>query len=394
MNHKIEENYDVVICGSGPAGLIAGLHLASTNKNLKVALLDKRDPWREPVACAEAVHKGGLYSLLDVDESWIRTEVDGVVFVSPDGTKVKYTQKNSGLIIDRAKMHRSLAERCAEAGVDVHFRSLVKSISEFTNGKRNLSVKQGEEMLNIQAKFVIDSSGAGSRLVTDSGVVDGKFDIEPAVFGLMEGWDYDPRYIELYFGQNFAPGGYGWVFPRDETVANVGICVGRPYVKTHAPRRMFDIFCDKFNPGAPKPNLHGGPIACGQTREPHGANQLFKAGDCTNGVNPISRAGILEAMNGGRNAAEAILQLLENPAKAEEAQIYADVLNKWMNYKGNSHEKLAKAKWPFAEIPDKTFNKAALKLSKLPEDKLTLPRILWATLTSSPSILWKMRTIL
>lgn len=394
MNTQLDDYYDIAICGAGPAGLMAGLTLASSNKQLKIALLDKRDPWREPVACAEAVHRGGLFSLVDVDDHWIRTVIDGCVFVSPDGTRVKYTQENSGLIIDRASMHRSLAERCSDLGVHTHFRSLIKTVTPLDNGQRALSVKQGDEMKEIHARFVIDASGAGSRLVKEEGLVEGQFDVEPAVFTHMMGWDFDPRYIELYFGQNFAPGGYGWVFPKTEEEANVGICVGRPYVKTHAPRKMFNVFCDQFNPDAPRPSLHGGPIACGQTREPLGHLNLFKVGDSANMVNPISRAGILEAMNGGLYAANAILELLNNPSEEEAQNIYSHVLSSWMEYRGKGHEKLSKAKWNFAEIPDKTFNRAAHKLSKLPADKITMPKIFWATLTTSPSLLWKMRSLM
>lgn len=394
MNHPLNEYYDVAICGAGPAGLMAGLTLASSNKGLKIALLDKRDPWREPVACAEAVHRQGLYSLVDVEDQWIRTIIDGCVFVSPDGTKVKYTQEKSGLIIDRASMHRSLAERCAEAGVHTHFRSLVKSVSPLEHGQRTLSIKVEGEMTEVKARFVIDASGAGSRLIKEDGIVTGQYDVEPAVFCHMEGWEFDPRYIELYFGQNFAPGGYGWVFPKTQEEANVGICVGRKFVKTHAPRRMFNVFCDQFNPDAPRPSLHGGPIACGQSRESMGQDQLIKAGDSANMVNPISRAGILEAMNGGVYAAQSVIRLLNHPSAEETQNIYADVLASWMNYRGFGHEKLARAKWDFADISDKSFNRAAQKLSKIPEDKITMPRIFWATLTTSPSLLWKMRSLM
>ena len=45
--------------------------------------------------------------------------------------------------------------------------------------------------------------------------------------------------------------------------------------------------------------MTGGAIPCGYTHEPLAVENLFKAGDAANMVNPISRAGILEAMKGG-----------------------------------------------------------------------------------------------
>lgn len=58
MARYLKENYDVIICGAGPAGLYAAncLQKASADR-ISVLLLDKKSPWKEPVACAEAVSR-------------------------------------------------------------------------------------------------------------------------------------------------------------------------------------------------------------------------------------------------------------------------------------------------------------------------------------------------
>src|SRR5690606_35776416 len=58
MTDTLLPDYDFLVIGAGPAGLLAAMTLAdgqTPRGSRTIALLDKRDPWREPVSCAEAV---------------------------------------------------------------------------------------------------------------------------------------------------------------------------------------------------------------------------------------------------------------------------------------------------------------------------------------------------
>ena len=53
-----------------------------------------------------------------------------------------------------------------------------------------------------------------------------------------------------------------------------------------------------------------------------------------------------------------------------------------------------KAKAAFMDIPDGTFDKAAGSLAKIPTEKVTMGRIFLTTLWSTPSLIWKMRSLI
>ena len=99
---------------------------------------------------------------------------------------------------------------------------------------------------------------------------------------------------------------------------------------------------------------------------------LFKAGDAANMVNPISRAGILEAMKGGQLAAEAALAVIELRDEAQKQPFYKAFKDKWDAAYGNANLRIHRAKAPFSEIEDKTFDKAAGSLARIPVEKVTM----------------------
>ena len=396
MANFASNQYDVVVCGAGPAGLMAACTLGRlTGGARRILLLDKKEPWKEPIFCAEAVSKDRLSALWPVNDSFVRGTLSGIYFTSPKRFRAEFYSKDCGLILDRALFHHNLSDGCVAAGVECHYDALIKKMERDGDGWK-LSVQTAGELVEVFAKTVVDASGPSCKLTREieclKGIESGDTDLEPAIFAVAEGIEHSKEHIELFFGSEFKSG-YGWIFPRDGKEVNIGFVLGRD-VKHQVPLRqkLLDFIARDY-PKATVKAVYGGMIACGQSEKPMAKCGLFKAGDAASCVNPISRSGIVEALLCGRVVAESVKEWLDDSG-ANRSAIEAGVLDRWMAVLGKKHLQVARAKVGFNKISDAQFDRAAEKLSKLPREKQTLFRIFFDVLWAAPSLIWKMRSFL
>lgn len=386
-----ENTFDIVILGAGPAGLSAGRALIARN-HAQFLILDKTTPWEHTIPCAEGVGKLGFLESGPIKPSWIRTEISSATFHAPNGSEISYTDKHGGYIINRAQMQHDLADEIAAAGATTRFNLTAKAVSPVCNGMRTIQCTDGS---TFSAKIIIDASGPTTCFGKPEPIAAKPLDLEPAYFAWVEEVELPPDHIHIFAGQSIAPGGYAWIFPRGAHGANVGIVLGKHYVKRVNIRQLLEQFLATHYPKSLIVRRFAGSIPCGYKRTlPMAIPGLIKAGDAVSTVNPISRAGISEAMLCGSLAGETALRMLAAKNKRGMLLAAKQYEANWNSRRGKRHLKLAKSKNALLSVPDEDYNNGAQALCGIPQVELTMSKIFRASLSRFPRLVWALRHLM
>lgn len=389
------ECFDIIIIGAGPAGLSAGLHVTGTGRKLSVLLADAIVPWEQPIQCAEAIGRLGFQEAIPVKDAWIRQVITKANFHAPDGTVITYTDKNGGYIIDRAAMQKDCAGELEKRGVVVRFKRRVTTISPPDAGAGRFRTVSFSDGSSARGCVVIDASGPIGGFCRDENIASKPLDLEPACFIFAESINLPDDTVHIYAGSEIAPGGYAWVFPRGRGAANIGIVIGKKFRGKVNLRELLDSFLAKHFPSIKMVKRFAGAIPCASVkRGPCTAWGLIKTGDAASTVNPISRAGIAEALLSGGLAGDHALLMLDARDERAMRRIGNAYEKAWDKKRGKKHGKLARVKNSLTSIPDHDYIAAAQSLSRIPQDKLTMSKIFQAALHRFPRLVWALRHLM
>jgi digeranylgeranylglycerophospholipid reductase len=73
--------------------------------------------------------------------------------------------------------------------------------------------------------------------------------------------DHDPEYVDMYLGEDIAPGTYAWIIPKGKDVANVGTGVRAPFMEKGMTIRDYQRNLVKNHPIASKKLINAVPTA-------------------------------------------------------------------------------------------------------------------------------------
>lgn len=382
---------DVVVIGAGPSGSTAAKHAALGGA--QVILIDKKSEIGTPKRCAEGIYETGL-KWLDIkpDERWIAQTIYGGVIHAPDGNDFVLTSEDinlKGYILERKIFDKHMAMDAIRAGSKIMIKTLVTDVKRKTNGFEVLC-NSIEGNFTINTKLVICADGCESTIAKKVGIESTTQEnmMSCAQFEMCNVDCYgDNDNIEFFIGNDIAKGGYAWIFPKGNQVANVGIGISGSSDET-VYNALLD-FIEKCpatkNAQAVELNIGGDPIN-GLVEKIYDDNIMI-CGDAAGQVNPIEGGGIILGMLGGMAAGKvAASSIKEQDYSKEKLHEYYIEFNKLSH---SVVEKLPEARDIIFSLSDKDYNKLVDVANNMDIKNISKTDILKASLKLSPRLSYK-----
>ncbi|MDK2833772.1 MAG: digeranylgeranylglycerophospholipid reductase [Methanolobus sp.] len=391
----MKDQYDVIVVGAGPAGSIAAKTAAM--KGLNVLMIEKRQEIGDPVRCAEGVSKVWLRKHIEPDHRWICADVKGSRIFSPDGTMIEMAEEIAGgevgYVLERKTFDRALAYESAKAGAEVMVKTRATGLiieNGFVRGVRLMHL--GEEK-DVRSKLVIGADGVESKVGRWAGIDTSlkPADLETCAQFLMGGTGIDQNYCYFFLGNEIAPGGYIWVFPKGKDLANVGIGIlGSKSGKKHAIDYLKEFVEQKF-PSAKILEIDVGGVPVSGSIERTIANGLMLVGDAARQSDPITGGGIITAMEAGKIAGEVAYEAVSrNDVSVSMLEMYE---KRWRQTIGLEIDNSLIVKDLFVSFTDGEINSLAHSLEGVNFSSMSLIDLLYALFKANKKLLWDLRVL-
>ncbi|MBE0511810.1 NAD(P)/FAD-dependent oxidoreductase [Candidatus Bathyarchaeota archaeon] len=297
--------YDTIVTGAGPAGLTAARIIS--NSGFEVAVFEKaRYLGAKP--CGEAISKQTLEDALMAPSSdIIAQEIRCASIYAPNRKNITIKEEiAAGYVVNKAMFLQCLAEKAVEAGAKIYMNQAVVDLEH-----KGTAVKVTTSKDEQQTNLLLGADGFTSIVPRKLGFEkSGEREIIPCVQYLMENCDLsDPQATEFYFGNEVAPLGYAWIFPKGNGKAKVGIGVrGRPA------KPYLDKFI-KQNSGifakARRIWVEAAPVTISGLSDKIVDDNVMLVGEAAGQVIPLTGGGIHSSIVGGRMAGETAVEALE-----------------------------------------------------------------------------------
>ncbi|APX96988.1 digeranylgeranylglycerophospholipid reductase [Natronorubrum daqingense] len=222
MNNR----YDVVIAGAGPAGGQCARDLATRGYEVVVLETESEDEFPRQSNKSTAGTFPSMMASFGIPDDVVMQYTENVVLESPTDY---YVREQPGAVLEFADFKRFLVEDSRAEGAEYRFDARVTGPIMENDEIVGVTYNGDEE---VYGDIVIDATGPAAPLAKQLDVVE--LERENHAIGIeyeFEGIDIDrPGFADLHdammlrLDHEIAPGGYSWIFHTGEDTAKVGLC--------------------------------------------------------------------------------------------------------------------------------------------------------------------------
>lgn len=306
---------DAVIIGGGPVGSYAALNLAKLG--VKVTVYEEHPEIGLPSHCAghisiRSLRNIGLYPL---PNGIVENTFTAANFYSPFGTKFSlHLSSPVTTALNRARFDNYIANQAKAAGAEFVLGTRVQSLIKANDFVKGVNIRNGKKEEKVYSNITLDAEGISSRLLRQSGLaaLNPKglvYAVEAEVENVK---NVEINAVEVYFGKSFAPGFYGWLIPKLDGTAKVGLATNRGNPHEFLQALMFKHPVASKQLGKAKITKIGyHAITLGGPIEKTYANGFLAVGDCASQVKPSTGGGVIFGLTCAKLASQTVSEALQ-----------------------------------------------------------------------------------
>lgn len=388
---------DVLVIGAGPSGSIATRTIAQNG--IDVLLIDKKSEIGTPKRCAEGILRSTLDELgIQADKRWIAREIKGIEIVSPSNKKLVLDEDNFELpdtayILERKIFDKTLVMDAIRFGAKVMIKTKANNIKRVKDGFLVKATSLGKE-IQIFTKIIIGADGPESKVGRMVGLKSNTSlnNMASCVQYEMVNVNMDDmNHVRVHIG-SVCPGGYVWIFPKGDDIANVGLGILKSHTDKTA-KHFLDSFIesnqDVVNAQCVEMNVGGDPI--GGLIEQRYDDNIMIVGDAAGFVDPLTGDGIRTAMLSGKFAGDVAVKSIKNGDYSKKfLKEYYDLTEEHV---GKSFNRFNKIKEFLLTLDDKSLDNIVEEILKSDLENIDLKSLFKIIIKASPKSIFKLNKL-
>jgi digeranylgeranylglycerophospholipid reductase len=305
----MQRYYDVAVIGGGPIGGYVAGEIAK--RGFEVAIFEQNKQIGEPLKCAGLV-TSRVFDFLDISKNLVvQNKIKGAHIHSPSGYRLTIGgDKVHALVIDRTIFDREIIKSSIGKGAEIFLENRAAS-AQIHEGQIELKTSQNND---VKCKLLIGADGPYSK-TRDRFAMPQPTEILRGIGAEITDTEMDPDFVEIFVGENIAPGFFAWIIPTNEhgTEARTGLCIDPE--STKSPSHYFsNLFKNKYSSpyleNAKITRKIGGSIPIGVLKKTHTSNVML-VGDAAAQVKPTSGGGIYSGLLCGSYCSSVAIEALQ-----------------------------------------------------------------------------------